>query len=225
MSWYSVWIIWKTLPKQKYLKIRKFSEIKTSYFSFKSDLTRINAFFKMSRFTSKANFWKHLGQCSWEELVFRDRRHLETQEANIALLTNCSLLLKNFWVKRSIFFLPVNFVVFQQRSKDMLQQALVWLLHWKYKNSRMQSASLFFPRALCSPNLAVHTLYVWVCVRPQAHGGNCNSTTISGACISHQVVLMEESQPCWWIHVYVYNWEKGHRIPFMMGQGLSSFKL
>lgn len=99
----------------------------------------------MSRFASKANFWKHLGQCSWEDLVFRDRCHLERQEANIALLTNCSLLLKNFWVKRFVFFLPVNFVVFQQRSKDMLQQALVWLLHWKHKNSRMQSASLYFP--------------------------------------------------------------------------------
>lgn len=86
-------------------------------------------------------------ECSWQELVFWDRYRLDIQEANTALLTNCSLLLRNYW-KKLFFFFSINFVIFQQRRKDMLQQALVWLLYWKYKNRSMKSASLSLPPAL-----------------------------------------------------------------------------
>lgn len=97
------------------------------------------------------------------------------------------------------FFYFHKLCCFRQRSRDMLQQALVWLWHWKRKNSRTKSASLFFSSglSLCSPNLAGCTVCVRVCVCPHAHGGTCTSLALSGVCISHQLVLMAGSQPCW----------------------------
>lgn len=112
-----------------------------------------------SKCLTKANTWKTYELVQLAR-VFQGQTLLRKRRRNTDV-NHLLLLLKKYWMKYLLsFFLSINLVGFQQKGKDMLQQAQVWLLHWKYENSRMKSASVFFPSGLSVPQIQLHRLFV-----------------------------------------------------------------
>lgn len=152
-----------------------------------------------SKCLTKANIVETFGWVQLAGVCFQGQTLLRNTRRN-SVVNQLLLLQKSYWMKCFVvfFFLSISLIGFQQRRKDLLQQAHVWLLHCKRENSRMKSASLFFlPLGSLFPKSSCTYCLGGVCMCPHAHGGNGNSITLSGACISHQVVLTEESQLRW----------------------------
>lgn len=152
--------------------------------------------------TSKRTFWKHLGECSWQELVFWDRYRLEirgTHSLIDQLLSAAEELLNETFFVFVFFFISINFVVFDREVETCCSRHLFGCGTENVKTAERSLPVFFFSSglSLCSPNLAGCTVCVRVCVCPHAHGGTCTSLALSGVCISHQLVLMAGSQPCW----------------------------
>lgn len=97
------------------------------------------------------------------------------------------------------FFISINFVVFDREVETCCSRHLFGCGTENVKTAERSLPVFFFSSglSLCSPNLAGCTVCVRVCVCPHAHGGTCTSLALSGVCISHQLVLMAGSQPCW----------------------------
>lgn len=102
-----------------------------------------------SKCLTKANTLKTFGWAQLARVCFQGQTMLRNRRRNTELSTDYScnwrtIELNGFFVL-FCFLLFINLVDFHQRSKDVLQQAHTWLLHRKHENSRLKSASLFFP--------------------------------------------------------------------------------
>lgn len=153
-----------------------------------------------SKCLTKANTLKTFGWVQLARVCFQGQTLLRNRR-NAGLSTNyfCywrtiewNVLLGFFSSHKLFSFL----LVFNREVKTCCSKHMFGCCTENMKTAGMKSASLFFLWSLCSPNPAAQII-CGLCMCPHAHGGNGSSITLSGACISHQVVLTEESQRCW----------------------------
>lgn len=153
-----------------------------------------------SKCLTKANALKTSGWVQLARVCFQGQTLLRNRWRNTGLSTNyfCywraiewNVLLGFFSSHKLFSFL----LVFNREVKTCCSKHMFGCCTENMKTAGMKSASLFFPLGSLFPKSSC--TICGLCMCPHAHGGNGSSITLSGACISHQVVLTEESQLFW----------------------------